>query len=104
MRHPRPRPPKRLGCTQTVSWQRVRGRTNRRDDLRVCRAATEVAAHPFAYLGRVVRVALSDASDGRHDLARAAEPALESVVVDERLLDSMKLAFGCQALDRRDLA
>src|SRR4029077_2393816 len=77
----RPRPSKRLGGTRTVARQHLRSRANGRDDLRVRGAATEVAAHPFAYLGQVVRVALGDASDGRHDLTGAAEPALKSVVV-----------------------
>jgi hypothetical protein len=49
-------------------------------------------------------VALVDASDGRHDLTGGAEPALKRVFIDERLLDRMKLALGCQALDRRDPA
>src|SRR3954470_22142176 len=61
-----------------------------RDDVRVGRAAADVAGHE---LPDVLDV-LPDRCDRRHDLPRRAEPALQGVLVDERLLDRVQPVLG----------
>src|SRR3712207_782841 len=75
-----------------------------RDDVVVGAAATQIPAHPIADLLRRARVALLDARDACHDLARGAVAALEGVAFDEGRLQGMeRTAFG-KPLDRGDLA
>jgi hypothetical protein len=92
---------------------------DRRDDLRVCPAAADVAAHPFAYFvvrepgrrhGHVFRDVthlpaprLFEQADGRANLPRRAVPALRAVVLDEGRLHRVELIPLRQPLDRRDL-
>src|SRR6201991_273713 len=57
-----------------------------RDDVRVGRAAADVAGHELPH----VLDALPDRGDCRHDLARGAEPALQGVLVEEGLLDRVQ--------------
>jgi hypothetical protein len=74
------------------------------DDVGISRAAADVAAHILANVGRSFGVALLDASDRRHDLARRAETALECVMLDERFLHRMQIAeVTLKTLDRRNL-
>lgn len=47
-------------------------------------------------------MSLGHAAKARHDLARAAEATLKTVVFDECTLERMKLAVLLKALDRRD--
>jgi hypothetical protein len=91
---------------------------DRRHDVRVGGAATDVAAHPFADLGlgqlglslrqilgdiaRHAGAALAQHADGRTDLPRGTIAALESVVRDERFLQRMQIVAVGQPLDRRD--
>src|SRR5579872_3987774 len=67
------------------------------DDAGVRRAAADVAGHE---LPDVLDVLL-DGLDRRHDLAGGAEPALQGVLVDERLLDRVQLVLRGQAIHRR---
>jgi hypothetical protein len=92
---------------------------NRRDDLRVRPAATDVAAHPFAYfvvrepgrrhghvfrdVAHVAAARLFEQADGRANLPRRAVPALEAVILDEGRLHRVELLPLRQPLDRRDL-
>jgi hypothetical protein len=69
----------------------------------VSAAATDVAAHELADLIRSFRLALRDQTGRRADLPRRAVPALESVVVDERLLQRMQRAVDSEAFNRGDL-
>src|SRR5215831_9844431 len=90
-------------------------------DVGVASATTEVAAHPLTNLGlrqagqvewlrnvrrgstRPARSNLFDHGDGRHDLPRCTETALEAVMLDERLLHWVKLPVTLQSFDRGDL-
>src|SRR6266550_8605302 len=67
----------------------LRRRLDRLDDVVVAGTAAEVALEPHAdlLLGRV-GVALEQLL-GRHDHARRAEPALETMLVPEGLLQGM---------------
>src|SRR4029453_7024490 len=70
--------------------QLARRLLDRLDDVHVARATAEVAADPLADLFLVgVRVLLQKPG-GLHDHARRAEPALESVLVPERLLEGVE--------------
>src|SRR3989338_50280 len=76
---------------------------DRFNDLVVTGAAAEVAHHPFfdlllAGLGNLIQQGL-----GRYDLARSADPALKTAVLDEALLYGVELSVLCQSLDGRDL-
>ncbi|GGN44710.1 hypothetical protein GCM10010842_33580 [Deinococcus daejeonensis] len=94
------------------------GVPDRRDDVHVRAAPAQVAAHPIPDLGvRQVRLALNVRRDvTRHapadlpqhphrgtDLPRRAVPALETVVIEERLLQRVKVPGRAQALCRHDL-
>src|SRR5215813_4650996 len=78
------------------------GPLDRLDDVVIAGAPAEVALElvPDLVFARV-RVALEDLVR-RHDHARRAETALESVLLPEALLDGVKLAVFGQALDRGD--
>src|SRR6185312_2410472 len=56
------------------------------DDVRVRRAAADVAAHELADVGVGPGAALVEQRDRGHDLPGSAVAALETVVPDERLL------------------
>src|SRR5947209_19634172 len=51
---------------------------------------------------RPARFRLFDHGDGRHDLARGTETALEAVVFDERCLNRVKSAVALQPFNRGD--
>src|SRR5688572_24194274 len=68
-------------------------------------AAAEVAGQRVPDLVARRRRVLVEQRDGRHDLARRAEPALWAELIDHRLLDLVQLAVRAfEALDRRDRA
>src|SRR5882757_3944614 len=67
-----------------------------RDDVRVGRAAADVAGHELPD----VLDALLDRGDRRHDLPGGAEPALQGVLVEERLLDRVQLVPCGQCFHR----
>src|SRR5204863_10097165 len=72
---------------------------NRLDDVHVARAAAEIAADPRADL-RLGRLGvLLQQPGGLHDHPRRAEPALEAVLVPERLLERMEVGPGSHPLD-----
>jgi len=73
-------------------------------DLRISGATTDIAAHPLADFRVRARGALGDAAHRRHDLPAGTKPALEGVVVDEGLLDGVKVWPIREPFDRRDLA
>src|SRR5437764_11210875 len=75
------------------------GRTN----VLVRRAAADVAAHPLPDLRVAGGVPLVEQRGRGHDLPGRAVPALERVVLDERLLHRVQLAFPGEPLDGRDL-
>ena len=80
------------------------GLIDRVDDVRIGRAAAQVAAHVFADFGVALGVAFLDAGDRRHDLAGRAVAALEGVVIDEGLLHRMQRAVRLgEAFDGGDL-
>jgi hypothetical protein len=74
------------------------------EDPLIAGAAAEVAGEGFADLVvSGVRVLLEERFDRHHEAGRA-EPALETVVLHERLLDRVQRAVGGgDALDGRDL-
>ena len=77
---------------------------DRVDDLRVARAAAEVAGERLADVGLGgLRVAREQVV-ARDDQARGAEAALDRAGVDERLLDRVQLARRREPLDGHDLA
>src|SRR5215472_16933339 len=88
------------GCTA----QFPRGRTDRRDDIRVSATPADVAAHELADLFVGARPPLGKQRHRRHDLPGRAVPALERVTGDERALQRVQSALACQPLDRGDLA
>ena len=69
------------------------------EDLVIAGAAAKVAGHPFfdLFLGRFG--VLVEERFGRHDLSRRADSALESTVLNERLLQWMELTILCEPLD-----
>src|SRR5689334_16008378 len=77
--------------------------TDRGPDVRVGRAAADVAAHVLGDVGIGAGVALLDEGDRRHDLAGRAVSTLECVVLDEGPLHRVQLLFAGQPLDRRHL-
>src|SRR4029079_5822259 len=78
-------------------------RQRRLEDVRICAAAAEMAAHCAAHVIEIaVRIALDEMSAAHHH-ARCAEAALQGVVFDERLLYGMKLLTLRKPFDRRDL-
>src|SRR5271163_241716 len=77
---------------------------DRLDDVVIAGAAADVAFEPVADRGFVEMRALAiDEVDCGHDHARRAKPALQAVIVLERLLHRVQLAAGGEALDRRHL-
>jgi hypothetical protein len=63
------------------------------DDLRVRRAAADVAAHPFPNFAVSFGVPLLDARYGAHNLSRRAEAALKGVVLNECRLHWVEAAI-----------
>src|SRR5207245_8287823 len=98
---------KREGVHRSTPRRRLGDRI---DDIRIASTATQVARHPLTNLrsrqirdgkwapdigrggARPARFRFFDHGDGRHDLARGTETALEAVVFDEGSLDRVKSA------------
>src|SRR5438034_6186673 len=59
--------------------------------MRIGAAAAQIARHIFADLGVGPGMALLDAGNRRHDLARRAIAALEGIMGEECRLDRMKI-------------
>ena len=79
----------------------LRRLAHRGHDAVVGAAATEVAGHIFADFRIRSRMALTDAGDCRHDLARRAIAALESVLLQEGSLNRVQGSVGPgQSFDR----
>src|SRR5215471_5133225 len=76
---------------------------NRCDNVGVSAAAANIAAHELADFLRGFCPTLRDQSCRRADLPRRAVAALERIMVDERLLQRMQRALGCETLNRGDL-
>src|SRR3954447_25661795 len=79
------------------------GLADREHDVVVARAAADVALDgvPDLVVGRVV--VAGQQVRGRHDHPRRAEPALQAVLLPERVLERVELALRAgHALDRRD--
>src|SRR5579864_6581838 len=90
------------------------------NDVRVTRTPTQIPTQALTNLGfrqilncerlshidrcsaRPARLGLFDHRDGRHDLSGCTESALKPVMLDERLLDRMKLAVALQSFDSGD--
>ena len=72
-------------------------------DVGICAAAADVAAHGFADIGVGPSAGFFQQSDGRHNLAGGAIAALETVVFDEGGLHGMKPAGFAKAFDGGDL-
>src|SRR5437016_856888 len=85
-------------------WSGASGVLDRRDDVVIRSAATEVAAHPVSDLLPRAGVALGDTGGAGHDLPRRAITALERIALDERRLERMEFVALRETLDRRDLA
>ncbi|MEH2542350.1 hypothetical protein V1278_004628 [Bradyrhizobium sp. AZCC 1577] len=77
---------------------------DRSDDARIGTATADIAAHPKPDFIRRTCMAFCDAAYSRHDLSGGAEAALQTVALDERSLERMKLAIRFKALDRLDLS
>src|SRR2546426_6117760 len=76
---------------------------DRLDDVDVTGAATEVPADPLPDL-LVARVGvLAEEPSGLHDHARRAEPALQAVLIPERLLERVEVRAVGHPLDGADL-
>src|SRR5579872_368892 len=73
------------------------------EDVRVCSATAEIAAHRLANLIVGLRVTLGDQSNCRDDLTRRAKAALKRVVLDERALYRVQRAIQSDAFYCRDL-
>src|SRR4051812_46780796 len=76
---------------------------NRRDDVGVRAATTDVATHAFPDVGVRWAARLAEQCDGGHDLPRRAVAALVAVVLDERRLYGMQRPGFSDSLDRGDL-
>src|SRR5262245_13849395 len=86
-----------LGCAQFLC-----GVLDGLDDVDIPRAATEVARNGEAnFLLRRIRIAFQQGDAGHHH-AGGAEPALETVLLPEPLLDRMELAVLLQILHRAE--
>src|SRR5947208_86816 len=80
-----------------------RGGSHGVDDVLIPGAAAQIAFDAMADLGvRGRRVPLEQLL-GRHDHARRAESALESMLIPEGLLDGVQIAVGGQTLDGEDV-
>src|SRR6516225_5724228 len=111
------RPQQRLalsqaGRTQTCSCDLLAARRSERPlcfqhrfgDSLIGPATAQIAAHAFAYaLGIVSGLALLNQPDRAHDLARGAEPALQAVMGDKRLLHRVQPPFSREPFDRKDV-
>ena len=69
------------------------------EDALIAGTATHVALDPVADLGVRRRGVAGEQVGRRHDHAGRAEPALQRVVVTERLLHRMELSVAGQPLD-----
>src|SRR5205085_1333797 len=86
------RPPARAGLLDRV------------ENVVVAAAPADVAGHGLADLLVGARVPVPDHRDRGHDLAGRAEAALETVVLDERLLHRVQLlTVPRETFDRGDL-
>src|SRR5262249_35826085 len=94
----------RLKVKVSISSALPRRRGNRGPNLRIGRAAGEVAAHVLADLVGGAGVPFLDAGYAGHDLAGRAEAALKRIVLDEGGLQGMQRFTSGQAFDRGDLA
>src|SRR5688572_22385787 len=89
---------------KTLSSRHLRSFAHRRYDAVMSAAPTEIAGHIFTNLAIAARMTLANAGNRRHDLARRAIAALESIMLKKRRLHRMKGAV-CrgEAFDCRDL-
>src|SRR5262249_30235090 len=98
----RPGPERKKSCSRLhTPFARVHHLFNGRDDVEIGAAAADVAAHQLADLVSRPCTAFFYQADGRTDLPRSAVPALERIVIDERLLNRMKRALFREPFDRR---
>src|SRR5262245_20555561 len=74
-----------------------------RDDVGVGAAPADVAAHQFANLIGRARPALGYQANGGAELPRRAIPALERIVLDERLLERVQCISARKPLHGGDL-
>jgi hypothetical protein len=83
-----------------VSWSALLRRLGDGSDYALIGSASaNVAAHPEPYFVWRTGVAFGYATDGRQDLPRRAVPALKAVVLDERLLERLKVPVVRHAFD-----
>src|SRR6476619_2999582 len=88
-----------LGCREFSG-----GLLDRLDDVHVARATTEVAADALPDLGFVGVRVLGQEPGGLHDHPRGAEPALQTVLIPERLLERVERRLAGHAFDGLELA
>src|SRR5205085_6887333 len=72
------------------------------DDVRISTAATDVATHQVANVIGSFELAFPEQSNSGTNLARRAIAALESVVLDKRLLQGVKHAVLSKPFDGRN--
>src|SRR3954465_3383430 len=77
--------------------------TDRRDDVCVSSAATNIAAHPFPDFGVVAGMTFLQQSDRRTDLPRGAVTALKAILFQKRRLHRMQLVALRESFDGRNL-
>src|SRR4030088_1012458 len=75
-----------------------------RNDVRIGRAATDIAAHIFANVIVAVGVALLHASHCGNDLTWCAVAALERILIDKGLLHRVQFAALGKTLYSRDVS
>src|SRR5581483_8207594 len=72
-------------------------------DFIIARAAAEIARHPFLDLLFARLGIFVEERFGGHDLARRADAALKAAVLDERLLQGVKLAVRGEPFNRLNM-
>src|SRR4051812_49948211 len=76
---------------------------DRREDVRISTAATDVPAHELADLVIGMCTCLIQQRHRRDDLPRRAVAALKAVMTDEGILQRVELTFVGESFDRRHL-
>src|SRR5215831_3847187 len=75
---------------------------NRRENVGISAASTDIAAHELADVVRSLRPTFFDQANGGANLSRGAISALEGIVIHERLLKGVKQPSSTKAFYGRD--
>src|SRR5208282_4786304 len=91
------------GCICSSQFACLANFSNRRNNVAVSAASTDISAHQLLHIGICGTTRLLEQGHRRHDLSRGAVTALVTVMLHKCSLNRVKVAGLTDAFDRGDL-